>query len=58
LRDPGSDIGSAHFPCDSQSYNAITVRFSAKVGEEPTIEVARQNRADGQAMARKIHPTP
>jgi hypothetical protein len=27
-------------PCDSQSYDAPRVRFSATVGEEPEIEVA------------------
>jgi hypothetical protein len=27
-------------PCDSQSYNALKIRFSAVVGEEPEVEVA------------------
>jgi hypothetical protein len=26
-------------PCDSQSYDALEVRFSATVGQEPEIEV-------------------
>jgi hypothetical protein len=26
-------------PCDSQSYDALQVRFSATVGEEPEVEV-------------------
>jgi hypothetical protein len=28
-----------HFPCDSQSYDALKVRFSATLGEEPQVEV-------------------
>jgi hypothetical protein len=33
-------VGSTHFPRDSQSYDALKVRFSATVGEELEVKVA------------------
>jgi hypothetical protein len=32
-------VGSTHLPVDSQSYDALKLRFSATVGEEPEVEV-------------------
>jgi hypothetical protein len=33
-------VGSAHVPCTVRTDNALKIRFTATVGEEPVVEVA------------------
>ena len=39
LRDLGRVQAARSFPCNSQSYDGLKVRFSATLGEAPEVEV-------------------